>query len=75
MFIGDPYIKTSLKQSLNWTYGVTQWLPESPRFDVLSGNREKAVATLKRIAKENGKAMPPGKMVAYKQVRRDVIFE
>uniref|UniRef100_A0A7N6AUH5 Major facilitator superfamily (MFS) profile domain-containing protein n=1 Tax=Anabas testudineus TaxID=64144 RepID=A0A7N6AUH5_ANATE len=46
------------------------WLPESPRFDVLTGKREKAVATLTRIAKENGKAMPPGKMIAYKQNER-----
>lgn len=27
------------------------------------------MATLARIAKDNGKAMPPGKMVAYKKVR------
>uniref|UniRef100_A0A3Q0SD96 SV2 related protein b n=1 Tax=Amphilophus citrinellus TaxID=61819 RepID=A0A3Q0SD96_AMPCI len=39
------------------------WLPESPRFDVLTGRREKARATLKRIAKENGKTLPQGKMI------------
>ncbi|KAM9338673.1 synaptic vesicle 2-related protein [Symphorus nematophorus] len=43
------------------------WLPESPRFDMLTGRRENAMATLKRIAKENGVAMPRGKMAAYKQ--------
>nr|XP_046231715.1 synaptic vesicle 2-related protein-like [Scatophagus argus] len=43
------------------------WLPESPRFDMLMGNAEKAIATLSRIAKENGKAMPQGKMIVYNQ--------
>ncbi|KAF0031456.1 synaptic vesicle 2-related protein [Scophthalmus maximus] len=43
------------------------WLPESPRFDVLSGKRERAVGTLTSIAKQNGTAMPAGKMIAYKQ--------
>lgn len=51
---------------------MTQWLPESPRFDVLTGKRAKALETLARIAKENGKAMPRGKMIAYEQVRRCV---
>ncbi|KAM4527934.1 synaptic vesicle 2-related protein [Odontesthes bonariensis] len=46
------------------------WLPESPRFDVLTGRREKAMATLARIAKENGKAMPPGTLNDYKQTER-----
>ncbi|XP_070706529.1 synaptic vesicle 2-related protein-like isoform X2 [Pempheris klunzingeri] len=49
------------------------WLPESPRFDVLSGKREKAMATLARIAKDNGKAMPQGKLIAYKQDGRGQI--
>ncbi|XP_030598810.1 synaptic vesicle 2-related protein [Archocentrus centrarchus] len=46
------------------------WLPESPRFDVLTGRREKARATLTRIAKENGKTLPQGKMIAYNQIER-----
>ncbi|TNN73753.1 Synaptic vesicle 2-related protein [Liparis tanakae] len=45
------------------------WLPESARFHVLTGKTDKAMATLARIAKENGKAMPQGKLVVYKQVR------
>ncbi|KAM9735210.1 synaptic vesicle 2-related protein-like [Menidia menidia] len=49
------------------------WLPESPRFDVLTGRREKAVETLTRIAKENGKAMPQGKLIDYKQTDRGQI--
>ncbi|XP_053267482.1 synaptic vesicle 2-related protein [Pleuronectes platessa] len=43
------------------------WLPESPRFDVSMGRCHKALVTLKSIAKQNGKALPRGKMVAYKQ--------
>ncbi|XP_065821718.1 synaptic vesicle 2-related protein isoform X1 [Labrus bergylta] len=46
------------------------WLPESPRFDVLTGNREAAMATFTRMAKENGKAMPKGKLTDYKQIGR-----
>ncbi len=45
-----------------------QWLPESARYDVLTGNQEKALATLKRIATENGAPMPLGKLVAARQV-------
>lgn len=46
-----------------------QWLPESARYDVLSGNQEKAIATLKRIATENGAPMPLGKLIISRQVR------
>lgn len=46
-----------------------QWLPESARYDVLTGNQEKALATLKRIATENGAPMPLGKLTAARQVR------
>lgn len=45
-----------------------QWLPESARYDVLSGNQEKAIATLKRIATENGAPMPLGKLIISRQV-------
>ncbi|OBS71390.1 hypothetical protein A6R68_00087, partial [Neotoma lepida] len=44
------------------------WLPESARYDVLSGNQEKAIATLKRIATENGAPMPLGKLIISRQV-------
>ncbi|GAB5579136.1 putative transporter SVOPL isoform X1 [Prionailurus iriomotensis] len=43
------------------------WLPESARYDVLSGNQEKAIATLKRIATENGAPMPLGKLIISRQ--------
>ncbi|XP_038588978.1 synaptic vesicle 2-related protein [Micropterus salmoides] len=43
------------------------WLPESPHFDMRAGRTEKAMALLTRIAKENGKAMPQGKMITYLQ--------
>ncbi|RVE65799.1 hypothetical protein OJAV_G00119980 [Oryzias javanicus] len=46
------------------------WLPESPRFDVLAGRREKALETLARIAKDNGKPMPQGTLTVYKQTNR-----
>lgn len=48
---------------------LIQWLPESPRFDVLSGNRENAMKTLRLIAADNGKTMPLGKLIANKQVK------
>uniref|UniRef100_UPI0037E86FAD synaptic vesicle 2-related protein-like n=1 Tax=Semicossyphus pulcher TaxID=241346 RepID=UPI0037E86FAD len=51
------------------------WLPESPRFDMLTGKREKVVATLKLIAKENGKDMPKGRLTAFKQNDRGQIKE
>ncbi|XP_062038296.1 synaptic vesicle 2-related protein [Lepus europaeus] len=46
------------------------WLPESARYDVLSGNQEKAIATLKRIATENGAPMPLGKLILSRQADR-----
>ncbi|XP_032899641.1 synaptic vesicle 2-related protein [Amblyraja radiata] len=46
------------------------WLPESARYDVLSGNQEKALATLKRIATENGAPMPLGKLIVARQEER-----
>uniref|UniRef100_A0AAQ4RVJ6 Synaptic vesicle 2-related protein n=1 Tax=Gasterosteus aculeatus aculeatus TaxID=481459 RepID=A0AAQ4RVJ6_GASAC len=49
------------------------WLPESARYDVLTGNQEKALATLKRIATENGAPMPLGKLVADRQEERGKI--
>ncbi|XP_071321888.1 synaptic vesicle 2-related protein-like [Trachinotus anak] len=49
------------------------WLPESPRFDVLMGNRERAMRTLECIAKDNGKVLPQGRLIAYKQTDRGQI--
>ncbi|XP_068617193.1 synaptic vesicle 2-related protein [Brachionichthys hirsutus] len=49
------------------------WLPESARYDVLTGNQEKALATLKRIATENGAPMPLGKLIADRQEDRGKI--
>ncbi|XP_013392843.1 synaptic vesicle 2-related protein isoform X2 [Lingula anatina] len=39
------------------------WLPESARFDMARGRSDKALATLQRIAKDNNKPMPLGKLV------------
>lgn len=41
-------------------------LPESPRFDLLHGNRESLQHTLRTIAKDNGRPMPKGKIVIIK---------
>ncbi|GAA6217082.1 synaptic vesicle 2-related protein-like isoform X1 [Lates japonicus] len=49
------------------------WLPESPRFDLLTGRRERAMATLARIAKDNGKVLPQGKISVCKQNDRGQI--
>nr|XP_043867732.1 synaptic vesicle 2-related protein [Solea senegalensis] len=46
------------------------WLPESPRFDVLMGRRDKAEATLRSIAKQNGTVMPRGTLIVHKQKNR-----
>uniref|UniRef100_A0A8C9UYH7 Synaptic vesicle 2-related protein n=1 Tax=Scleropages formosus TaxID=113540 RepID=A0A8C9UYH7_SCLFO len=45
------------------------WLPESARYDVLTGSQEKALATLKRIAVDNGAPMPLGKLIVARQVK------
>ena len=34
-----------------------KWLPESARFDAASGDSDKALNTLKKIADENGKKL------------------
>uniref|UniRef100_A0A3B1IXL5 Synaptic vesicle 2-related protein n=1 Tax=Astyanax mexicanus TaxID=7994 RepID=A0A3B1IXL5_ASTMX len=49
------------------------WLPESARYDVLSGNQEKALNTLKRIATENKVPMPLGKLIVARQEERGKI--
>jgi hypothetical protein len=54
--------------TLGLLFPHSQWLPESARYDVLSGNQEKAIATLKRIATENGAPMPLGKLIISRQV-------
>ncbi|KTF97652.1 hypothetical protein cypCar_00040878 [Cyprinus carpio] len=49
------------------------WLPESARYDVLTGNQEKALNTLKRIATENNVPMPLGKLIVARQEDRGKI--
>jgi len=39
-----------------------QWLSESPRFDIARGMPDRAMATLERVARENGKPMPSGSL-------------
>ncbi|XP_003699409.1 synaptic vesicle 2-related protein isoform X1 [Megachile rotundata] len=42
---------------------ITPWLPESTIFDMTSGRMDKAVSTLERVARENKKPLPPGRLV------------
>ncbi|KAK5900919.1 hypothetical protein CgunFtcFv8_025839 [Champsocephalus gunnari] len=46
------------------------WLPESARFHLLMGKTGKAMETLARIAKDNGKPMPKRKLVGNQQNER-----
>ncbi|KAI0239633.1 Synaptic vesicle 2-related protein [Lamellibrachia satsuma] len=39
------------------------WLPESARFDIARGQPDKAAATLRRIARDNNKPMPLGRII------------
>lgn len=39
------------------------WLPESPRFDIARGQTDRALETLQRIAADNNKAMPLGRLL------------
>lgn len=41
----------------------TPWLPESVYFDLISGRTDSALSTLKRVARENNKPMPIGRLV------------
>ncbi len=50
------------------TYAFLQWLPESARYHMASGEPEEAYATLKRIADDNGKPMLLGRLVETKGV-------
>ena len=47
----------------SYLYNLFQWLPESMRFDMARGNYEKALHTLKRIADDNDKPLPLGRLV------------
>uniref|UniRef100_H3CUJ7 SV2 related protein b n=1 Tax=Tetraodon nigroviridis TaxID=99883 RepID=H3CUJ7_TETNG len=51
----------------------SHWLPESPRFDILSGRTAKAVKTLLYIAKQNRRPMPEATIVAFKEDHRGQI--
>ncbi|XP_064612185.1 synaptic vesicle 2-related protein-like [Liolophura sinensis] len=38
------------------------WLPESARFDLTRGRHDRALATIEKIAQDNGKPMPLGRL-------------
>lgn len=41
---------------------ISTWLPESARFHAVNGQYEKAIAVVQKIAKDNGKVMPAGRL-------------
>lgn len=41
-----------------------KWLPESPRYHMLSGHPDKAMLTLEKVCKTNGKQLPKGTLLA-----------
>lgn len=47
-----------------------KWLPESARYNVLTGNTDKALSTLKDIAQQNGTEVPTGHLISSKQEKR-----
>ncbi|EPY87335.1 synaptic vesicle 2-related protein [Camelus ferus] len=69
-FVGIFVYEISAFASCSPAIHYILWLPESARYDVLSGNQEKAIATLKRIATENGAPMPLGKLIISRQEDR-----
>ena len=46
-----------------------KWLPESPRYHVLSGQPEKAMKTLEWIAKVNKKPLPRGTLTGSEKMK------
>lgn len=44
-----------MKKVYEGAFVMFQWLPESARFHATSGDSEKALTTLQKIAEENGK--------------------
>lgn len=45
-----------IKKLCTRAFVMFQWLPESARFHATSGDSEKALITLQKIAEENGKS-------------------
>jgi len=50
-----------------------KWLPESPRYHILSGQPQKAFETLQRIAADNKSELPEGKLICERQKNRGKI--
>ncbi|KAM0733486.1 Synaptic vesicle 2-related protein [Formica fusca] len=42
---------------------ISPWLPESTIFDMTTGKTDRAVSTLERVARENKKSLPIGRLV------------
>lgn len=56
-------VRSSLEILQNDAQLFLKWLPESAMFDASSGRMDKALSTLERVARENGKPMPLGRLV------------
>lgn len=48
---------------LDHTHSAPQWLPESARYHVASGQTDKALATIEQIARDNKRPMLLGRLV------------
>ena len=54
------YILLGMSRTLFSSIYTFQWLPESARYYLASGQHAKAQAMLDRVARENGSQLPPG---------------
>lgn len=56
-------------------YFIRRHVPESPRYLLVSGQREKAMAVLEQVARENGAYLPSGELIVPLITRRGRILD
>lgn len=56
-------------------YFIRRNVPESPRYLLVSGQREKAMAVLEQVARENGAYLPHGELITPLITRRGRILD
>lgn len=60
----DKFLSNCLKMWITSNSDTNlQWLPESTIFDMTTGKTDRAVSTLERVARENKKSLPIGRLV------------